>query len=276
METPLLTIRRRVLARFGDLLTVRATANGTTTTFIDEDVLVGQPGRFAGREVMFTSGLNAGQTRYVESSSRNNSSLILSRPLPYATAIGDEADITNAFGIGITFRAVTDAINYAIDIARDYALLPTTYDLPDPFAADADGLLIPDTIVGISGVLWLNADKNTWHPVQKAHSRNGNGWSLDKATHRLFIDGYVGSSVHERFIRVTGYTHPTALVNDSDTTGINIEWLVDAATAHLCLDTLLSRQASNEWSSKGLWYSNRADSVRSRLTPVLGPSFERF
>src|SRR5690606_21555561 len=83
-------------ARFGDLVTVKATATGTETLFIDADTLVGEPSRFAGREILFTSGPNAGQMRYITGSSRNDSAITLNRPLPYPTQEGDEADITNA------------------------------------------------------------------------------------------------------------------------------------------------------------------------------------
>src|SRR5690606_27297331 len=112
-------IRRMVLARFGVLVTAKATATGTEPLFIDADTLVSEPSRFAGREILLTSGPNAGQMRYSTGSSRNDSAITLNRPPPCPARGGDEADITNAYGIGVTFRAGHDAINFAIAVARD-------------------------------------------------------------------------------------------------------------------------------------------------------------
>ena len=270
------TIRRRVLARFGDLLSVTATKNGTTTVFHDEDTLVGQPGRFAAREILFTGGRNMGEMRYIDASSRSQSSITMARPLPYAVQIGDTADITNAYGIGVTFRAVQDAINYAIDVARDYALLPASHDIGEPYTAETGPLSVPEAMVGVSAVMWQPADGGPFQQVQKAHSFGGNGWSLDKANHAVVINGLASTKAEGRILRVYGYELPEHLLCDDDTTSVDLEWLIDAATSHLCLDTLLSRQASGDWGSKGLFYANRADAVRSRLTPTLSPSFERF
>src|SRR5690606_18612708 len=136
-------IRRMVLARFGDLVTVKATATGTETLFIDADTLVGEPSRFAGRDILLTPGRNAGQIRYITVSSRNDGAITLHRPLRYPAQEGDEADITNAYGIGVTCRAVHDAINFAIAVARDYKLIPVTYETSEPWDGTTDSIPVP-------------------------------------------------------------------------------------------------------------------------------------
>src|SRR5690606_20378540 len=89
-------IRRMVLARFGDLVTATATATGTEKLFIDADTLLREPSRSAGRQILFTSGPNAGQMLYITGSSRAASASSHNRTLPSPTQQGDEADITNA------------------------------------------------------------------------------------------------------------------------------------------------------------------------------------
>lgn len=271
----LATIRRRVMARFGDVLEVTATASAAdAVTFTDEDNLVGEPGRYAGREILFTSGLNAGQTRYVEGSSRDTSSLTFSRALPFNVVAGDTALVTNAYGIGITFRAVRDAINYSIDMSRDYALVPAEEEIVDAFDHETGVLDLPATFVGVEAIHGIDSDGD-YRSIERAQRINGNGWSVNRATGQVAIRGYRGYIADGYRIVVRGYTLPETLVADDDTTTVDLEWLVETATAHLCLDTLLSRQATGDWGSKGMLYQQRADRIRSRLTPVLGPSFVR-
>src|SRR5690606_2694791 len=105
-------IRRMVLARFGDLVAVKATATGTETLFIDGGTLVGEPSRFAGPEFLFPSAPNAGLMRYITAFSRNGSAITPNRPLPLPTQEREEAHITNAHGIVVTFRALREAMNF--------------------------------------------------------------------------------------------------------------------------------------------------------------------
>lgn len=268
-------IRRMVLARFGDLVTAKATATGTETLFIDADTLVGEPSRFAGREILFTSGPNAGQMRYITGSSRNDSAVTLNRPLPYPTQEGDEADITNAYGIGVTFRAVHDAINFAIAVARDYKLTPVTYETSEPWDGTTDSIPVPMDMVGVERVEAID-DCDTARSITRASRGGGYGWSLDHSRHAVLLRGPDAKRANGWRFRITGYTLPGELTADDDTTEVDIEWLVDMATSHLCLDTLLSRQNNGEWGSKGMLYQQRADRVLSRLTPNIRSSFQRF
>jgi len=63
------------------------------------------------------------------------------------------------------------------------------------------------------------------------------------------------------------------LTSDDDVTMLPQEWLIETAAAHLCLDTLLSKQASGEWGSKGMLYQQRADRLLTTLTPNIGPNY---
>lgn len=273
----LLEIRRMVMAKFGDLVQLKATNTGTLTSFIDKNTIVGEPGRYAGREVRFLTGSNAGQDRYVTGSSRDTNSITFSQPLPFAPAIGDEADMTNAYGLGVTFHAVDMAINNALNIARNYALVETAYDVPDPF--DGYGVhevTIPTTYVAINAVMQQNPVTSAWSPVQRAHSFGDTGWSIDGVNRSIVINGSAGRGARNKRLRIYGYTLPMPLVNDSDTTTIDLDWLLNKATSHICLDTLLSRSASNDWASKGLFYQNQANDRISALSPNIGPNFVRI
>lgn len=267
--TTLRDLRRRVMAKFGDLVTCRATRNGSVTEFIDEDNLVGEPSRYAGREILFVTGMNAGQKRYIQGSSRNDMSVILQRPLPYPTAEGDEADITNAFGVGITFQAVDHAIREAVETARVRGRVPVSYtvkewdgETPIPIPADA---------VGVNDVYGVDS-----HGTQRHIRRGGgrmNGWHVDRASRTISINGFEGSQAKGYDITVMAMALPNLLVDDDDVTMIDAEWLVTHACSQLALDTLLSRQASGDWGSKGMLWKQDAERMATRLTPNLGPNY---
>jgi hypothetical protein len=272
------TLRHMVLARFGDVLTVTATQDGTTDTFIDENNLVLQPRMFKGREAIFVSGQPElrGLVRYIDDSSRDQRAMHFSYPLPVATAIGDVMDVTNAHSIGATIQAVHNAINYAIAIAQDYALVPVAYDLIDAFdGSSSHRFTLPDEFVGIEDVLSLQTN-GEWTPVSRAGGPGQYGWYPEFSLKAVSINGWVGSAAHEKYLRVAGYMLPQELTVDTDETTIDREWLVNTATAHLALDVVRSIQTSGGWDQKGLMWQSRADAMLARLTPNIGPSFQRF
>lgn len=264
----LLTLRRRVMARFGDIITCRATAESSEDTFIDEDNLVGEPGLFAGREAMFVNGSNAGQKRRIAGSSRTTSGVSFYRPLPYPVMVGDECDMTNAYGMGITFTAVDDAINYALDISRDRAHIPVNYSLSE---WNGTSIPIPPGVVGINNVYAIdrNGERHTFTKGRGGKS----GWFIDQASRAIVLDSYSGSSFSGMEVVVDARALPHTLTQNSDVTHIDAQWLIEQATAHLCLNTMVSRQATVDWGSRGLMYQQAADRLVSRLTPNLGVNY---
>lgn len=262
-------LRRRVMAKFGDLVSCTATKDGSVTEFIDEDTLVGEPSRYAGREILFVSGMNAGQKRYIQGSSRNDQSVTFQRALPYPTMEGDEADITNAFGIGITFQAVDSAIREAISVARPRAPQPVSYTVEN---WDGGNIPIPVDAVGINDIYGVDDDGN------RRHIRRGNrrsyGWMIDNPSRTIHISGHEARQAKGRSIEVNARALPGLLVDDDDVTLIDSEWIVTYACSQLALDTLLSRQASGDWGSKGMLWKQDAERMVTRLTPNVGPNYQ--
>lgn len=267
--TTLRELRRSVMSRFGDIVSLTATQDSDTYSIIDEDNIVGEPGRYAGREILFATGMNAGQRRYVNGSSRDTASVRFGRPLPYPVAIGDEADMTNAHSIGLSYQAIEAAINWAINTSRSRALVPITYRVEE---WDGTAIPIPVEAVGVNDVYAIDAHGEQRH-IRRSNSRP-NGWFIDKPTRTIVVNGHERDGAKGMTIVVNAYSLPSMLVDDDDVTHIDFEWLVDTATAHLCLDTLLSRQASGDWGSKGMLYQQRADQRVTRLTPNIGPNYQ--
>lgn len=267
--TTLRQLRHMVMAKFGDVVSCTATQHSNGSVFIDEDNLVAEPGQFAGRDVVFYTGANAGQKRKIVGSSRNGSQVTFSRPLPFPVAVGDECDITNAYGIGITLQAVDNAIRHAMTVARRRAHIAVAYRIP---AWAGAAIPIPVDAIGINDVYVVDRGGVQRH-VRRGNSRT-NGWLIDQPSRSIFINGYEGTQAHGMDIVVNARTLPNMLLDDDDVTMIDPEWLVLTATSHLCLDTMLSRQVTGEWSSKGMLYKQDAERIASRLTPNIGPNYQ--
>lgn len=268
-------LRRRVLRRFGDLVVATATANGTTTTFTDTETLYGESSRYAGRHAYVAGGTaaNLGKVRYVEGYNGTTQTLTFQTALPAATAEGDEIELTNAFGMGVTHDLVHEAINWAIALSRPYALEPAETDL-----GTFDGLTplaLPSEWAGVESVHYQHPLTDAWHPVQRARKQGKHGWAVDHANRTLTITGHPGARLEDVAIKAYGWTEPGELSSDSDETSVDLEWLVDTAVAHLMLDVVRSRQGA-EWANQGLYYEDRADKRRAALTPQLGPSYTRI
>lgn len=272
-------LRRRVLAKFGDLTVLTATAAGTTTTMKDTTRIVGEPSRFAGRQVLFTGGTtaNLGLIRAVTQSSRDTNTITFSQALPSATASGDEAEMTNAHGMGVTFDAVHDAINTAIAIAQSVALVPLLATAADVFDGDdTRSIALPDTFVAVNRVQYQIDATNEWRNLRHAPASGQDGWSVDRTTREVTVAGPLATRINGLNVRVYGYGTPSPLTDDDDLTQIDLDWLLNETCALLALDVVSARAASSDWASRGLLWKQQADERATRLTPNLGPSFVRL
>lgn len=273
-----LTLRRRVLHELGDLRVLTATATGTTTTYIDTVNLWGEPGHYAGRLAYLASGTaaNLGQTRLVNGSSQAAMSLTFAAPLPAAPVLGDEVELVNTFGMGWTFEDVHHAINASIAEAHDAALVPLTDDSADAFdQAGVREVPIPATWTHIERVQYL--DPTTEHVVniRRANVHGANGWAVDHANRTVLISGEQAYRADTAIIRLHGYGQPAALMADTDETSLDNEWLMLKVCSRLLLNVVRSRSAADT-QGQGLYYADKADKLRARLTPLLGPSATRI
>lgn len=272
------TLRRLILAKFGDLTILKATAAGTEFTLIDEQNLYHEPGAYRGREVIFTGGQAAlrGIIRYIDASSRDISAVRFKSQLPVQTMVGDECEMCNTHGMGVTIQGVHNAIDYAVAMAQDYSLVPVAWTVPDAFnGLDVHAFTVPDELVGVESLMW-QGPTNQWFDVERATHEGDPGWAMQHGRHSIAINGYVGGALRERNLIVNGYVLPTIPTNDTDEIHIDREWVVNTALAHLCNNMVLSRQASSDWAQKGQGYQSRADVLLTKLTPHIGPSFTRF
>lgn len=269
-------IRRLLLSQLGDLVIATATDNGTTTTFIDDITLNGEAGRYAGQHVLFTGGTpdNLGRTAVIDRSSRE-SVLTFKQTLPAATQEGDEIEITNSHGMGITFDRVHQAINFTIAMARPHCQIPAMEEFP-PFDDSEDNNVIsldPD-FVAVEQVLYKHPITKKWLPVLPANGPGRDGWWVDRVARQLLITGREARKADGCELRVYGYVRPEPLTDENDVTAIPLEWLTNRAAAHLLLEVV--HPISREWSNTGLLYLQEAERLRGTLMPTFGATYQRI
>lgn len=272
------TLRRLILSKFGDLIVLKATQNGGTDSLVDEINLYMEPSAYRGREVIFTAGQTQlrGTIRHVSASSRSSMAIQFSTPLPIPTRIGDEVEMVNSYGMGVSVQAVHRAIEYAIAVAQPYALVPVAWEPPAAFDAHTGYITtVPDELVGVESVLWLNPAGEAI-TLGRGMGQGDPGWAMQHASHGIAIIGTPASAMSGKSLIINGYVLPEIPDNDYDEVHLDREWLINTALAHICLDVIMSRQGSSDWAQRGQAYQSRADILLSKLTPDIGPTFMRF
>ena len=271
-------LRREVLSRFGDLVVATATEAGTTTTFTDANTLFGESSTYAGRTAYVSGGTaaNLGATRRVIGYNGTTQTLTFQTALPAAVAEGDEIELTNAYGVGVTHAGVHRSLNWALSASREYALERAVEDVATAFdGLTARTVTLPADWVAIEAVHYQHPTSSEWKPVKHARTLGRDGWAVDHANRTLVINGPWAAKLDGYDLRLSGYTTPAALDSDDDTTTLDIEWVTNKATGHLMLDVSRSR-ANADWSNQALYYEQLAQQTVSRLSPNFGPSFTRI
>lgn len=260
-------IRRRILSRLGDLLLVTATAEGSTTTFIDQVHLIGEPDAYRGRQILFTGGTvdNLGEERYITGSARTNRSVTMDYDLPAIPQIGDEAEIANFRGTGYRFIDVAIAIDAAVEDAADMAPEPVTLELTDHYNKDLGGVTIPDDWVAVSAVDWREDTDQPWQALSWTSQRLGSGWGVDRARRIITISGERSRYIHDKAVRIYGLRKPLPIPHDDSVTGINSEWLVARAVANLS-SAMYRRNPTNERRDMLGYDIENERMVRTRVT----------
>ena len=261
-------LRTKVATRLGDITQLEATADGTTTSFIDTIRLSGQIEGPGNRDIIFTTAPNVGVSRritsYNLSSGTLNFAAITGPPIAESTA-----EIYNFRGRGWRLEEYNNAIMQAQQGAFPLFKLKVWTTMADTFDAmsgtiDFSGELPPFGVFNyISGVLWVD-QAGIWQPIPNAMTSRGQGWSYDGSTGLIDIRG--GTVPNGSTMQIVGYGQEYPLDGDSVETAINEEWIINRTCQILCMGAT-DRDAANY--NLGMVYGQNADrlkaSIRTRL-----------
>lgn len=271
-------LRRMVMAKVGDIVLTTATESSGSSTWVDLDTLVGgDAGRWAGREMLITSGTpaNVGQVRYINASNKQGT-LQFARELPFPVFAGDEAEIVNTRGGGFTFADVHNAINHCLLVANIQT--PITAEL-GAFDVTTRAFEIPSEFNEIHTVQTLDptSTRNAgWQTLHASRSMGHDGWRVEPATRSLIISGRSGYGLDGHSVRIYGLGLAPPLVDDEDKAHVDIDWLVHEAAAHLLMQAIGGPRAlTPEWERKGNYFKQVADSRRDATRPRRAPNSVR-
>lgn len=260
-------LRQRIGRELGDLTSVTATANGSTTRFTDTIRLRTATNTLVDREVIFTSGTNAGTIRRITSDNLTSGGGYFDfAAVSAATATNDTAEIYNFRGRGWSIAEIHDAINAGLDQSYPLHKERVAFSL-GAFDQDTGYLSItPATADYIYQVTYTDVNSMA-QEVPRAKGTFKNGWSTH--ANQLHIRGRdLLRLLNGKTLTAYGYTTPSALSADSDTTSIAPEWIIWTACAMLCRQRYLQADDSKLY-NMALVYDDKAErakgSIRTRM-----------
>lgn len=250
MGTSLQALRREVGAILNDCTVLTATQNGLDTKLYDSRNLAAGDDIWRGCDLYFVDGTagNLGEIRRSNASSRSERSISWGTALPAVTATGDVCEVWNKRSTGWHPLQVNAAINSVVTIKADHTLnVPTVAVATAPFDRERPVVTIPTSLNRIFAVEYED-DDGLWHAIDRAHNIGGFGYYVNRGLGTITLSGSdLLSLADEHDVRFRGYGRLSALVDDTDETELNAEWVTLEAAASL------------------LWQGIDADRNRERL-----------
>jgi len=234
-----------------------ATANSAdTTVYTDDRAGYENDHHFRGSDLWFLNDAgteaNRGLTVRVADSTMADGTLTLRSGLVAAPVIGDEAWLYNIGGAGNHIHSYDATINDAIRSLGEAGhpvyseLVPTVWD---------DGVTwwaIPEAFTHVSTAQYYDINDN-WNDIPS------HAIAIDTVEKTFAISPEYAYYANGYDVNLLGRTAPTPLVNDTDTTEVDFEWLVYEAAA-----SLLLQNRSQLMINKGGMLKNAADALRGK------------
>jgi hypothetical protein len=230
-----LELFKDIADELGDLISLTATATGTTTTFVAASDMLYADGGLNGREAWYaTAGAgsvaNKWTRRIVTDTDEASGTITVSPAWSAAPISGDVLLLVNSRGTGVTIPETHRKINQLLRRVRS-ELATEVADTPATFAATAPVINIPaawDAFLGIQ-IERSSALTGVWDAlIGKPYSINH--WDSPKtvtiaATHRGLC--------HGKRLRLIGAIDLTELSSDTDATTAPAAWLAKTAAFEL-------------------------------------------
>jgi hypothetical protein len=259
-------LRRRIAERIGDIVYLTATANGTTTTFIDTLRIGTQTDSMLGRDLLFTSGANSGLTRRITSFNDGTGTIGWGIAVT-STLANDTAEVYNKRGTGWLKEEYDRAINACIDEASGLGLVELVEVIPGPFDAEVPEVTVPVTLLEVFAVEWQDSD-GFWHAIRPSARWDRYGWSADPGAGQIRIQGAPAMLADTANIRLSGYGRQATLAADTDSCSLDVDWMV-ARACYLLYEGGLDRDSG--YGQKILLVKEAAERARRRLQVVRHP-----
>lgn len=260
-------LRQLIADELGDLMQLTATANGSTTTFVDTIRLAPARESLIGRQWVGTSGSNDGEIRGVTA---GTTTLTLSAAVT-STVAGDTADLYNLRGIGWTYEEYNRVVNATIEEATGFGLIEVLDASHTAFDADSPELTVDASIAYVFRVEYQDGD-GIWHAIPAAKETSHYGWKPDSVGGSIWILGEPARWADTNPIQIWGYGRQATLSADTDACALNPSWVVARACYRLCRSGMAR---SDETAQKVLLFKEESERLSRRMVTYWNPAAKK-
>lgn len=260
--------------RNSDFLEVEATQPGSIdgTSFQDELRLAAIPSQsLKGASITIISPDTSDNyliERRVSDSSEDTQVLTITPAFPAQVQAGEVAWITNLLSQGSWRSQYKNAINEAIASAYPSNLVRVEYTHPDPWDQDNPYITLDASITHIYGV---RVDDGTTDPTLIPQSAQNisvyPGWFYDFGLGQLGLSGDFRYAANGATVSVLGYGRSPVLVDATDRTSVDREWIVFYAA-----EIVKGGKGDQKLMAQASRMENRADIVRPKIITGLEPN----
>lgn len=262
-------LRNRVADRLGDRVELTATANGTTTTFIDQLWVNTATEDMKGRIMVL-----ADSGEVVRVTAMNDATYTLTfTPAAASASSTNTSSVANVFnkrGKGFRPDEYKNAINNAINDAFPLGLIEVRSTIGTAYDFESPEVTVPAAMSYVHTVEYQD-DDGEWHKIMKATKYNEYGWIADATAGQIRILGGPGSVIDGLTVRLTGYGRQDVLSADSDTCALNAEWIVARACYHLTIGGI---DKDDRYGQLAGVFMREADGLRTRIRTIKRPGTE--
>lgn len=262
-------IVRAVAVDCKDYLAIRATSDSDRDTWPDNLRTAARPPKaFKGAHLFVLNATvdeNVGQEARVTDSV--SGALQLTPPLPGNIRRGDRGYLVNLESNGFDRDAYIERINTSLRGIFPNSLAPMLWTFTDRFDATTPHLRPPAEFTHISSVSFPNQGyepNDTYVPLSDP---NREGWWWDAGLDAFVLGGGYRSWANDLFITIRGWGRWPELINGTDRTGCDFEWLVQDTAANL-IWSLRDPKRQSEAANR----QNRADVLRDKAATELPPN----
>ena len=190
----------RLAHELNDAMSLAATSNGSTTTFVDNVNINSSRESYDGWEWFGTSSPNSDVIATVTTTSV---STITITPAVTSTTTGSTALLVNRRGRGFRIQDYKRAINGAIQDFNGLARIPVVETIAAVFDADTGTIAIPADLAEAYRVEWQDSSAR-WREVKPSLVDGGNGWTAEPANAVIRIEGDPAEQVDGYTVRIHG------------------------------------------------------------------------
>jgi hypothetical protein len=254
----------RLAHEMNDCVTLTATANGTTTTFVDNVNINSSRESYDGWEWFGTSSPNLGVVATVTATATNTITLT---PAVTSTVASNTAMLVNKRGRGFRIQDYKRAINGAIRDFNGTALLPVIDMVTLDFDADL-GTIVPDEDTKEVYRVEFQNSEGRWREIKRAMSPGADGWSAEAPDGVIRVEGQPALEADTRPIRLHGYKRQAELSALADLCYFDSGGIV-ARAAYLLTRSSLDRDP--KYAQQILLYRQESEDAMSRLRILRQP-----